>query len=737
MRHIELLNSGWTFTKPGSAAAAVALPHTWNAKDGTDGGNDYFRGVCRYERPLRRPPLADGAQVWLEFDGVAHSCVVSLNGRTVTTHRGGYSTFRCQITDFLTEGENLLTVAVDNGKNQAVYPQKADFTFYGGIYRDVKLLVVPAAHFALGHWGSCGVKVTPEVRGRNALVTVESWIEGEADTVRFTIGSQTKEAAVHNGKASAQFTLTHVHLWDGVVDPYLYSCTAELPHDAVTVSFGCRTIGFDPQRGFLLNGRPYRLCGAARHQDRAGRGSALTSGDHEEDIALLREMGANTVRLAHYQQDAYVYDLCDRTGLIVWAEIPYITEHLPDGCENTLSQMRELVIQNYNHPCIVCWGLSNEITAAAGVNADLVENHRLLNDLCHRLDPTRPTTMAHAFMLDPDDPFVMLSDIRSYNLYYGWYVGEMDENERWLDQFHRDHPDAVIGLAEYGADANPAYQAEHPEKGDWTEGYQALYHEHMLRMWKTRPYIWAMHCWNMFDFGADGRNEGGKPGQNQKGLVTFDRKLRKDAFYIYKAYLSQEPFVHLCGRRYADRTGSETEIRVYSNQPSVTLTVDGHTVGTATGPYVFVFRIPLTGVHTVEASAGQWTDSMTIRRVEAPNPAYTKPGGQIVNWFDREDEIRRPGYFSIQNSVAEIRADTAANAVYEAMVAPLKEKAAAAYGDVAKNIQLPPAVVRAMERMPVEALLKQLGALVTPAIVHQLNGALNKIPNPNEKEDAT
>lgn len=616
----------------------------------------------------------------------------------------------------------------DNGKNEEVYPQKADFTFYGGIYRPVRQIVVPAAHFALGYWGGCGVKVTPTVEGRNARVQVEAWVEGPAETVRFAIGEKTLTAPVEEGKACAEFTLENVHLWNGVADPYLYTCRAELPGDEMTVRFGCRTIVFDPEKGFLLNGQPWRLCGAARHQDRQGMGNALTEKEYAEDIALLLEMGANTVRLAHYQQDQYVYDLCDEKGLIVWAEIPYITEHLPKARENSLSQMRELVVQNYNHPSIVCWGLSNEITATGGVNEDMVENHRLLNDLCHQLDPTRPTTMAHAFMLDPDDPFVMMADIRSYNLYYGWYVGDWDQNDAWFDEFHRSHPDTVIGLSEYGADANPAYQAERPEKGDWTEGYQALYHEHMLKMWSERPYIWAMHCWNMFDFGADGRDEGGKPGQNQKGLVTFDRKTKKDAFYLYKAYLSKEPFVHLCGRRYTDRTGDRTEIRVYSNQPQVTLLVDGKEAGTQTGEHVFVFTVPLTGEHTIEAVAGELRDAMTIRRVDKPNPDYCKPGRQVINWFDREDEIVREGYFSIKNSVAEIKANPEADRVFNELVAPLKEKAAAAYGDVAKNIQLPESVVRAMEQMSVEATLKQLGGLVKPKLVHRLNAALNQIP---------
>ena len=566
MRKQILWNSDWLFARGDTPekATPVTLPHTWNAKDGQDGGNDYYRGTCLYTKAFEAPDHSDSEEVWLEFEGVAMTAVVTLNGQELVRHEGGYATFRVNLTPALA-AQNTLTVAVDNGKNRTVYPQKADFTFYGGIYRPVHLLVVPKAHFALDYHGAPGLRVTPVLSAdlKTAEIHAEAWVTGTAQSVQFTLGEETLSAAVTDGKAEGTFKLENVHLWDGVNDPYLYKMQATLDSgDAVEANFGCRTIAFDAEKGFILNGRPYRLCGAARHQDRQGLGNALTEKEHDEDMALLREMGANTVRLAHYQHAQYFYDLCDKYGLVAWAEIPYITEHMPEGRANTLSQMTELVVQNYNHPSIVCWGLSNEITGS-GKTEDLVENHKLLNDLCHKLDATRPTTMAHIFMLDANDPLVFLPDIRSYNLYYGWYVGEWDQNDAWFDEFHKNHPDAVIGLSEYGADANPAYQSAKPAKGDWSEGYQAVYHEHMLKMWADRPYIWAMHCWNMFDFGADGRDEGGKPGQNQKGLVTFDRKTKKDAFYIYKAYLSKEPFVHICGRRYADRAERETEIKVY------------------------------------------------------------------------------------------------------------------------------------------------------------------------------
>ncbi|WP_295586315.1 glycoside hydrolase family 2 TIM barrel-domain containing protein [uncultured Subdoligranulum sp.] len=734
MRHTVLLQDGWRFAKTAEIPAAfpeswqpVTLPHTWNAADGTDGGNDYWRGTACYCRRLTPPALAAGEQLWLEFEGAAMTAEVYLNGRKLARHAGGYSTFRVELPPALVEGVNLLAVLVDNSENDTVYPQKADFTFYGGLYRPVRLITVPAAHFALDYYGGPGLKVTPAVdlEARTAAVTVEAWITGEAASVTFSTAGQTFTVPVENGHASAVFTLENVHLWDGIEDPYLYTVTASLDSgDSISVRYGCRTIGFDADKGFLLNGRVYRLCGAARHQDRQGLGSALTNAEHEEDMALLREMGANTVRLAHYQHAQHFYDLCDEYGLIVWAEIPYITKHMENGRANTVSQMTELVVQNYNHPSIVCWGLSNEITASGGVTPDMVENHKLLNDLCHKLDVTRPTTMAHAFMLDMDDPFVMASDIRSYNLYYGWYLGELEQNDEWFDEFHQKHPEAVIGLSEYGADANPVYQNGHPEKGDWSEPYQAIYHEHMLKMWSERPYIWAMHCWNMFDFAADGRNEGGKPGQNQKGLVTFDRKTKKDAFYIYKAYLSKEPFVHICGRRYADRPEAVTEVKVYSNQPAVTLLVDSREFATQTGDKIFKFQVPITGAHTIEARSGELSDTIAIRKVDKPNPAYSVTGGEVVNWFDRPDELERAGYYSILDSMEAIKQSPAGAALLARMMA----KVTASYGDVAKSVTLPAAVQRQMDKMPLQNLLKQAGKAVTPEMAQRLNNALNQIP---------
>ena len=667
MRSVNLFNENWTFVKAAadaedavqSAGTAIDLPHTWNNLDGQDGGNDYYRGTCWYFKKFAKPTLSDGQEVWLEFRGVAMTAEVYVNGQLLCHHEGGYSTFRVNITPAL-QKQNTVVVSADNSRNRTVYPQKADFTFYGGIYRDVYLITVPKAHFALGYHGAPAIKATPVLEGDDASITLEAWTENAADgsPVLFAVENVGEALAkVKNGYAKAILTIDDVHLWDGLADPYLYKAIAMLPQsdDQVQTDFGCRTFRVDPREGFFLNGRHYPLCGAARHQDRLGAGNAISREMQQEDLAIMLEMGLNTVRLAHYQHDQYFYELCDRHGIIAWAEIPYITQHMLETRANTISQMTELVLQSCNHPSIVCWGLSNEITASGGVNDDLLENHRLLNDLCHRLDPTRLTVMAHAFMLEPGHPLVRLPDVSSYNLYYGWYVGDMTDNDRWFDDFHRRFPDVSMGLSEYGADANPQYQNSMPEKGDTSESYQAVYHEHMLGMWRRRPYIWAMHCWNMFDFAADGRNEGGKPGQNQKGLVTFDRTLKKDAYYIYKAYLSQEPFVHICGRRYADRAEAITEVKVYSNQDTVTLTLDGQVFETQVADKVFRFNVPIVGDHQITASSGTFADQIQIRRVSEPNPAYSAIGGEVINWFDKPEEMQREGFYSIFDTIADMK----------------------------------------------------------------------------------
>lgn len=720
MRQVIVFNENWTFTKPGNAPIPVRLPHTWNAQDGQDGGNDYWRGTAVYEKEFSRPDWF--GEIVLEFAGAAMSADVFVNGAQLAHHDGGYSTFRVNITDALVPGNNKVTVSVDNSENDRVYPQKADFTFYGGLYRDVQLLLLPPEHFEVCKDGTPGIKVTPVVKGSAAEVTVETWQNGEG-TVSFRFGDEVYTAESRNGHASVTFPIGNVHLWDGVNDPYLYSIEAQFGEDVIAARFGCRSFSFDPEKGFLLNGHSYPLRGVSRHQDFLGVGNAITLQEQTLDMELIREIGANTIRLAHYQHAQEFYDLCDEYGMIVWAEIPYITEHMPNGRQNTLDQMRELITQCYNHPSIVCWGLSNEV-AVHGITEDLMQNHILLNDLCHEMDKTRPTTMAHPFMLEHESPLIQISDIGSYNLYFGWYMGTLEQNDSFFDEYHEKYPKRIMGFSEYGADANVRFQTAHPEQGDYSEQYQCLYHESLLGTIRRHPWMWATHLWNMFDFAADGRDEGGAHGLNQKGLVTFDRKIKKDAFYLYKAtWNKEEPFVHICGRRYIDRTEQETEVRVYSNQHQVTLMVDGQKVDELEGETVFVFKLPISGRHTVKAVADSCQDEITVCKVDRPNKAYCLgKTGSVSNWFD-EAEFKNDHY-SIRDSFGVLMAHPQAGK----LVGDLMRKIVESRGDVAKTAHKNPNLQKMLAGMSFQALFKQAGDSVSEATCKELNAALQKIP---------
>ena len=639
MRKEILINEGWIFTGPDSKETSVDVPHTWNNIDGQDGGNDYWRGTCRYRKTFPKPDFdPDSQRVYLEFRGVNASADVTLNGKAVMHHDGGYSTFRADVTDVLAD-DNTLAVAADNSVNDRVYPQKADFTFYGGIYRDVLLVVVSKDHFDMDYWGGSGLKITPKAEGKDAKVRVETFHKVDGANVAVRLIDENGTVAAGGVGTDVTLTIPSVHLWDGVKDPYLYSCEADLivggqVVDQVSSAFGVRSFHVDPDKGFFLNGRSYPLHGVSRHQDWKGIGNAITKEHHDRDMELIREMGVNTIRLAHYQHDQYFYDLCDRYGMVVWAEIPYISEHMPNGRQNTVTQMKELIVQNYNHPCIVTWGLSNEITISTRDKKDMLDNHRVLNDLVHKMDPTRPTTLACYAMCGPFNKVAHISDLVSWNLYLGWYVPGLFLNDLWIDFFHWKYPKRRLGYSEYGCEAMTNLHSSKPKREDQTEEYQCVYHEYLLKCFDKRPFMWATHVWNMFDFAADARDQGGEPGMNHKGLVTFDRKIKKDSFYLYKAWWSDEPFVHICSKRYVDRCEAVTNVKVYSNQKTVALYANGEKVAEQTGDRIFNFTVPLSGEVKLEAVAGELKDQSVVRRVDTPNPDYIlkKGAGKGKNW---------------------------------------------------------------------------------------------------------
>ena len=668
MRTVLNINCDWSFVKDLSQVPTVLpmngdkvdLPHTWNAKDGQDGGNDYFRGTCCYAKSIIKSELPDAQRYYLEINGANSTADVYMNGKHLSHHDGGYSTWRVEITNTLRE-ENCLAILVNNEANEIVYPQTADFTFYGGIYRDVNIIAVPDTHFKLADWGTPGIHVTPIMNGKDAKVTIETYVAElqETDGLQYRVldasGKVVAEKCVR--ETNIEFVISDAHLWDGVKNPYLYTAECVILRgdeeiDKVFTRFGCRSFEINPEKGFILNGREYPLRGVARHQDRLGIGNALLPEHHREDMDLICEMGANTIRLAHYQHDQYFYDLCDEKGMVVWAEIPYISRHMPGGNENTISQMRELITQCYNHPSICMWGLSNEITMDGAKDQDMIRNHYVLNDLVHEMDSTRPTTMACISMCGMEEEIVHISDVVSYNHYFGWYGGNLEDYGPWFDKFHEKYPDKAIGVSEYGCEALNWHNSK-PESGDYSEEYQAIYHESLIRQLFSRQYIWATHCWNMFDFGADARAEGGENGQNHKGLISFDRKYKKDSFYAYKAWLSDEPFVHLCGKRYVDRVEDTTKVTVYSNLPEVELFANGVSLGKKTAKdHFFYFDVPNQGETKLEAVAGEYKDESIIRKVDTMNPDYIlREQGAVLNWFDI---VEVEGRFSLNDKIGDI-----------------------------------------------------------------------------------
>lgn len=722
MRQIINFNDSWLFSKDKENWESVNLPHTWNAVDGMDGRGEYYRGECFYTKQLATPTLREGDRVCLEVLAAGLSGKVYVNDKELGSHEGGYSSFTVDITDALQPADsgclNNVSIAVDNSPRSHIYPQMADFTFYGGLYRGVNLLILPGTHFEVSFHGASGLAVTPEVLSDGkATLHLNSWIANPSPdyTVRYLItdaaGKEVAEVWRSSEETKADILLPRPHLWQGVDDPYLYHCSATLVYrnesvDEVETRFGIRSFRVDPEKGFFLNGKPMMLRGVSRHQDRLYLGNALTREQHYEDAALIREIGANTVRLAHYQHSRDFYDACDEYGFIVWAEIPYISSQSDDPAahDNCVLQMEDLIYQNYNHPAICFWGISNEITIA-GEKPGLLENHRDLNRLVKQLDPSRLTTIAHVSMLPMDSSLHGITDVESYNHYFGWYGGSYENNEKWLDEFHEKYPEICLGLSEYGAEGIITYQPDEPKCRDYSESYQAVYHEHMAKILMERPYLWSTHVWNMFDFGCAARNEGGTAGRNNKGLVTMDRKIKKEAFYVYKAYWSKEPFVYLCGRRYSRRASETTSVKVYSNLDRVALYVNGEPFAHLHGNKIFRFReIPLQEGFTfltaeaVDSDGNRHSDTMTLERVSEKPDIYTLPqeeddGDGVANWFEYVETVASDApmeysdeHFSVCDKLNDIMANNAAfeilsNAMYAMTGMKMKKSMLAMMGE--------------------------------------------------------
>ena len=744
MREIISLNENWTlsFPKGDHATEQVNLPHTWNAVDGNDGNGSYLRTTGVYTRTFTAPKQPrEGGRTYVEVLAAALNSTVKVNGQVATTHEGGFSIFRADVTDLCHEGENELTIEVSNEDTPSMYPSSADFTFYGGLYRGVNLISVPNAHFDLDYYGGPGMMVTPvPTEDGGANFTIKSFVTNPADdlTVMYSIedcfGREVASAVRSSADAEVTIYVPDAQLWS-MDEPNLYTVVATLQRnneevDEIAANVGVRSFKVTPDEGFSINGVPTPLRGVSRHQDRVFEGNALTAEEHYDDAMLIKELGANTIRLAHYQHSQDFYDACDEIGFAVWAEIPFISVFKKgEGAhKHVMEEMKELIIQNYNHPSIMFWGISNEILIG-GISQELVDTHHDLEKLCKELDPTRLTTIAHVSTTPVNGPMHHITDLESYNHYFGWYGGKMEQNGPWLDQFHAEHPDICIGISEYGCEGIINWHSNTPQCKDYTEEYQALYHEHMAQVFEDRPWVWASHVWNMFDFGCAARNEGGVSGRNNKGLITMDRKTKKDSYFVYQAYWTQTPMVHIAGRRHAQRAGETTEIKVYSNQDTVVLYVNGKEVGQQTAHRVFKFNAALNeGFNTIVAVAGDVKDSITLEKVAEEPGYYTLPEFNerqegVANWFKQVGsmDLTAPmefpeGYYSVKDTMEDLAKNEEALAL------------AAKAVKLATNFDIKPGVGMwdMMKKMTPEAMSNMISGM-PEGFIESLNAQLIKV----------
>lgn len=629
----QSLLSGWRFHRGSVAGGAAAdfddrswqtvdLPHTWNARDGQDGGGDYYQGDGWYRRSVHVDPRWQGKRIYLQFDGANRTAEVFLNGRKVGEHRGGTARFRFDVTEPLAiAGDNLLAVRVNNDPHDNIPPVSGDFTFCGGLYRAVTLVATDPVHIDLLDYAAPGVYARPadvsdasaklDVQVKLANDTAEPQpvtvrvvlLDAKGDTVRTTLLPATVPS---HGRAEVtrRLVIAQPHLWNGLADPYLYHLRTEVlvrdeVRDTVTLPVGLRYFSIDPEKGFFLNGRYLDLRGVNRHQERMDQGWAISDADEREDFALIRELGATAIRESHYQQSQLWQTLADEQGMILWAELSYVNDvrDNADFFASARTQLRELIRQNYHHPAICFWSIGNETFVRDGTTTAPDANDRLLAELAavaRQEDDTRLST--YASNGDVREARASFPDVIGFNHYFGWYHGTPEEFARWADAQHQARPDLRMAMSEFGAGANVA-QHELPPKqpqasGAWhPEEWQAIYHEVYWQAMAARPWLWGKFIWCLFDFASDGRDEGGTPGRNDKGLVTADRKVRKDAFYWYKANWSSDPVLHITSRRFSLRTNPVTEVKIYSNADAVELALNSRPLGRVTSTN-HIFRWP-------------------------------------------------------------------------------------------------------------------------------------------------
>lgn len=607
-----LINQDWNFRfshqVDKNSSRRVDLPHTWNAQDALSGKPDYKRGIGNYDKKLFIRSEWKGKRLFLRFEGANCVSNVFINGKQIGEHRGGYGAFIFEITDKVNYGkDNTVLVRVNNGEQLDVMPLVGDFNFYGGIYRDVHLLVTEDICISPLDYASPGVYLFQQHVGEKqaAVLARINLSNGTEHPRQATLRLQVKEGdkvvyqadkkvtvAPHTSVQPEEmsFTLLNPRLWNGREDPFMYQTVITLVKDGKEIDkveqpLGLRYYATDADRGFFLNGKHLPLHGVCRHQEWAEVGNALRPMHHEEDTRLMLEMGVNAIRLAHYPQATYMYDLMDRNGIVTWAEIPFVGPggyadkgfvDQPSFRENGKEQLKEMIRQHFNHPSICFWGLFNELKENGDNPLEYIKE---LNVLAHQEDPTRPTTSAS----NQGGAINFITDNIAWNRYDGWYGATPATLASWLDKTHQAHPEIKIAISEYGAGASIYHQQDslvQTSPGSWwhPENWQTEYHIQNWKIISERPYVWGSFVWNMFDFGAAHRTEGDRPGINDKGLVTHDRKVKKDAFYFYKANWKPEPIVYIAGRRSVNRVKPVTEVQIFSNCAEVTLKVNGQII---------------------------------------------------------------------------------------------------------------------------------------------------------------
>lgn len=715
------LNHKWMFTKENNEAyaeneidkaEAITLPHCFNDIDGQS-GEGMFKGQCCYQRKINISDEDTSKYIFLEIGAAALIAKVYINGHLAGSSKCGFSMFRVFLNPYVNVGENLISIMVDNSAEDDVYPLMADFSFYGGIYRDVKLIITESLHFSLMDNSRDGIYVTQKNIGENNFelringTIINELPEAKDGIIQFRLLDKDNKIAFNKTidisvlkeeKFELIERINKPYLWQGIENPYLYRLEVELIsenriYDARSIEIGFRTVEITPDKGIFLNGKSIKLNGVSRHQDFAGVGNALTKEHMDLDMSIIKEIGANSIRLSHYQHNDYFYTLCDREGLLVWAEIPFISIPTTTDKENknAKDQLERLIKQAYNHSSIYCWGIQNEITIAIE-NEKIYEMVQELASIARKLDSSRFIAQANIHTVANESPLNKITDFVGYNLYYGWYYKELQDLERRLDEFHKIRPDIPIMVTEYGVDTNPRLHSYNPTVKDYTEEYQLLFHHNALRTFNERSFVLGGYVWAMFDFGSAIRNEGGEKGKNQKGLVTIDRKIKKDAFYLYKAYWSKEHFIKLAGSRFVNRHEELNDIVVLSNLSDTKLYVNNKFVGEINShePLKNFKNIRLSlGENLIKAEAFDengkvFSDEIILNRVDEIDNSYVLPKPEekkhVNNWFEKfdlsnvQEVVIKEGYYSIHDTIEELYENEQAKEVFKKYFGKMAEE---------------------------------------------------------------